>query len=143
MDSLSHERGHELRTDISLPAARRVRTKAASFGRAPPISDLMLIFHEKTLHSTMTMTMTTQRPTSLLLLLALIFAQTVTGLPYFYVTSGRPKCVTAEIPKNTYVKIHFDAPGVYMLTACNDTVLLVVVSSCLSCVCKPLLTLSL
>jgi hypothetical protein len=45
MDSLSHERGHELRTYISL----RVPTKAASFGPAPPISNRMLISHEKTL----------------------------------------------------------------------------------------------
>jgi hypothetical protein len=38
----------------------------------------------------------------------------VSSLPMFIVTSGRPKCVSVEIPKMTMIRIHYDAPDILL-----------------------------
>lgn len=34
------------------------------------------------------------------------------GFPQFLVTSGKPKCFSVEVPKETMVKIHYEAPDI-------------------------------
>lgn len=38
------------------------------------------------------------------------------GLPQFLVTSGKPKCFSVEVPKETMVKIHYEAGGTLRVT---------------------------
>jgi hypothetical protein len=46
-----------------------------------------------------------------IILTILALVPTVTGFPLFFVKSGKPKCVTVEVPKDTYLRIHYEAPG--------------------------------
>ena len=36
---------------------------------------------------------------------------TTHGLPQFLVLDGTPKCFSVEVPKETFVKIHYEAQG--------------------------------
>lgn len=36
----------------------------------------------------------------------------ICGSPHFVVTSGKPKCFNVEVPKQTTIKIHYEAPDV-------------------------------
>lgn len=36
----------------------------------------------------------------------------VSGSPQFLVVSGKPKCISAEVPKETTVRIHYEAPDI-------------------------------
>ena len=51
------------------------------------------------------------------------------GHPQFLVTSGKPKCFSVEVPKETMVKIHYEAAGTYV--ACNNNNMCM----CIGCVC--------
>jgi hypothetical protein len=42
---------------------------------------------------------------------------TAHGLPQFIVSSGKAKCFSVEVPRETMVKIHYEAPGTYV--ACD------------------------
>jgi hypothetical protein len=41
------------------------------------------------------------------------------ALPHFLVMTGRPKCITAEVPKMTLLKIHYEAPGIILILCCG------------------------
>ena len=43
--------------------------------------------------------------------LALMLPATVTGLAWFLVESGKPKCMSVEVAGGTFLRIHFEAPG--------------------------------
>ena len=43
------------------------------------------------------------------------------GLPQFIVSSGKAKCVSVEVPRETMVKIHYEAPGTNV--ACHAVML--------------------
>ena len=45
------------------------------------------------------------------------------GLPEFVVSSGKPKCYSVEVPKETYIRIHYTAPGMLcMMLSCGNFV---------------------
>jgi len=45
-----------------------------------------------------------------------VLLDTAHGLPHFLVTSGKAKCYSIEIPRETMVKIHYDAPDIDLET---------------------------
>jgi hypothetical protein len=47
----------------------------------------------------------------LLLLLLLLIVHDVTALPTLLVDSGKPKCVTVEGPRDTVLRVQYEAPG--------------------------------
>jgi len=42
----------------------------------------------------------------------LLLLDSAHGFPQFLVTSGKPKCYSVEVPKETMVKIHYEAPDI-------------------------------
>lgn len=60
--------------------------------------------------------MSTVRALSFFFLWAIFWScvvfDTVYGLPQFLVNSGKPKCFSVEIPKETMIKIHYEAPDI-------------------------------
>lgn len=53
------------------------------------------------------------------LIIVWICISNVHGSPTFFVTSPTPKCHSVEIPKETMVKIHYEAPGMLCFVWCN------------------------
>jgi hypothetical protein len=54
---------------------------------------------------------TTMRRLISISLALLAVAQVAVGLPLFIVTSGKPKCVVVEAPKETVLQVFYEAPG--------------------------------